>query len=109
MMDDQLGRFIEAQHATNLKMTETLSRIEQAQKDSSRRMFGGDGEKGAIDYIAEKTKKMCDDTDKVSTRVTALETTNGNAKSWLAGVIAVLGLETTAVGFYLSKFYHFKP
>lgn len=101
-----LNEFVVAQHATNLAMTGALARIEQSQKDMSQRLFGGDGQKGALPYFAEKDEKQCKENDtrfeKVETRVGSLETWKlGNLK-WIGGAVAVLTAEGTALAFYFN-------
>lgn len=90
-----INSFIEAQHALNVTMSNTLGRIEEAQKNTSQRLLGGDGQKGAIPYMNEKLEK-------VTTRVGKLETWKVGTLKWVAGVVAVLTAEGALLGFYFS-------
>lgn len=102
----ELNDFIHAQHETNLHLTETLSRIEQSQKDTVIRLFGGEGQKGVLPYMieqAEETARAASErTSKIEARVTLLENWKLGTLKWVAGCVAVLALEGTAFGMYLT-------
>lgn len=94
-MSDQLNGFIEAQHAQNLVVMQALGRIEQAQKDTSQRLLGGDGQQGAIPYMSSKVEKITD-------RVGRLEVWRTGTMKWVGGVVAVLTLEGGMLAFYFT-------
>lgn len=94
-MSDQLNSFIEAQHAQNLIVMQALGRIEQAQKDTSQRLLGGDSQQGAIPYLSAKVEKVSD-------RVGKLEIWKTGTLRWVAGVVAVLTVEGGLLAFYFS-------
>src|SRR5271157_5194259 len=79
-MLEQCNDFINAQHTTNLRITECLARIEQSQKDSMVRLFGGEGQKGVLPYMIEKAEET---TNKVNSRIAALE--RRRAMRWCQG------------------------
>jgi hypothetical protein len=93
--DNQLNEFINAQHAQNLTVMQALGRIEQAQKDTTQRLFGGDGQQGAIPYMASAAKEL-------TVRVGALETWKTGTIKWVGGVCALLGAEGALLAFYFS-------
>lgn len=103
----ELSEFINSSHERDLKLTDSLARIAQAQLDMNVRLFGGDGQKGAIPYMIEQAKEHADKVDKdmesVRVRVGKLETWRTGTKRWIAGAVAVLALEGTALGLYFSK------
>jgi len=99
-MSDQLNEFISDQHATNLHLTECLARIEQSQKDTNVRLFGGDGQKGTLPYMIEKAEETAKTIDG---RIKVLENWRGTSRAWIAGAVAILGLEGSALGLYISR------
>lgn len=105
-MSEQFNDFIAAQHTTNLNMVSSLARIEQMQKDTVQRLFGGDGQKGALSYMVESAKEQAeseaDRAEKVEIRVGALEGWRSGTLKWIGGVVAVLTLEGTALAFYFT-------
>jgi len=101
-----LHDFIAAQHERDLRTTETLATIAQSQKDMCARLFGGENQKGMLPYMIEAAKeqsaKMDDRFKEVETRTTSLETWRTGSKRWIAGAVAVLALEGSALGLYLQ-------
>jgi hypothetical protein len=95
MSDNQLNDFITAQHATNLSLTSSMSRIEQSMKDTNQRLFGGDGQKGVLPFVVEKH-------DELEKRMGTVETWKTGTVKWVAGVIAVLTLEGSALALYFN-------
>ena len=107
MGNDQLNDFIESAHARDLKFTEAISKMAQAQEDMNERLFGGPNRKGALDYLVSKVEESSKESIRqitvVADRTAALESWRGTSRAWLAGAVAVLGLEGTALGLYFSK------
>lgn len=99
----ELNDFIQSQHTRDLTITAAIATMTQAQQDMTRRMFGGDGQKGAIDYIAESIADQRKTTGEIAVRVGTLETWRTGSIKWVAGAVAVLALEGTALGLYFSK------
>lgn len=106
-MSDRLDSFIDSQHNMNVKLSESLSRIEQSQRDTIQRLFGGDGQKGVLPYMIEQAEQTKKDVDaahvKIIARVGTLENWKRSSRAWVAGAVAVLALEGTALGFYFNK------
>jgi hypothetical protein len=106
MPGDQLNDFINAQHERDLCITKTLATIEQQQKDMSERLFGGPNQKGLLPYLieqhAETAKDIRASVEKVNVRATALETWRTASTRWIAGAVAVLALQGTALGMWLT-------
>lgn len=105
--DQQLNDFIAAAHERDLKFTDALARISQSQTDMSQRLFGGTNQKGALDYIVTKVEESSKESirriDDITSRTGALETWKKTSRSWVAGAVAILTLEGTALGFYFTK------
>ncbi len=103
----QLHDFIASVHERDLKVTEAIARFTQAQEDMSARLFGGPTQKGMLPYMIENAattaKELRGQIEIVEHRTTALESWRGTSRSWLAGAVAILGLEGTALGLYFSK------
>lgn len=57
MANDQLNDFIEGSHARDLKFTDAIARMAQAQEDMNERLFGGPNRKGALDYLVSKVEE----------------------------------------------------
>ncbi len=110
MSDNQLHEFIAAQHQLNLTMAGGLARIEQAQKDTNTRLFGGDGQKGLLPYMIESAataaKEEGERISKLTERTTALESWRMGTNKWVGGVVAVLTLEGTALRLYFNSVSH---
>ena len=107
MPNEQLINFMQAQYDRDLLLTKTISdlavnvgAVAQAQKDFSCRLLGGENQKGVLTYLVEKNDKHIED---YNTRVGSLETWRRTSRSWIAGAVAVLTLEGTAIGVYFSK------
>jgi hypothetical protein len=47
----ELNDFIAAQHQTNIHLSEGMARVETLLAETNRRLFGGDGQQGALPYI----------------------------------------------------------
>jgi len=107
MSSDQLNDFITLSHDRDLKFTETLAKIQQAQDDMRGRLFGGPNQRGALDYIVAKveetSKESLHQIILIDDRTSRLESWKGTSRAWLAGAVAVLGLEGTCLGLYFSK------
>jgi hypothetical protein len=110
-VSDQLNDFIAAQHETNLKLTDSMARCEAGMErfsellaENTKRLFGGDGVEGALPYImkhAEQNAKTAEDRcEKVEKRAARLENWKRSSLAWVAGAVAVLTLEGTALAFY---------
>jgi hypothetical protein len=106
-MSDQLNDFIAAQHQTNLHLTESMTRVETLLAENSRRLFGGDGQVGALPFIMQEVKQNAEKAEescgKIEKRTRALETWKKNSRAYVAGVIAVLALEGSALAFYFNN------
>lgn len=104
-MSDPLNEFIFAQHQQNLKTTDSLARIEQMQRDTVQRLFGGDGQPGVLPFMSDAAKTCAKEEGeraaKIEQRVSLLEAFKTGTLRWIAGVIAVLTFEGTAVALYL--------
>jgi hypothetical protein len=87
--------FVESQHALNIKMSESLGRIEESLRNTNQRLLGGDGQQGAIPYMSGEVKK-------VNERVQKLETWKTGTLKWVGGVVAVLSAEAALLGFYFN-------
>jgi hypothetical protein len=103
----ELNDFINAQHERDLLMTERFSRIAQSQEDMSARLFGGPNQKGMLTYMiemaAETSKELRTDIKLIETRTGALESWKRSSKSWIGGAVAVLSLESMALGVYFNR------
>jgi hypothetical protein len=70
------------------------------------RLFGGPNRKGALDYLVSKVEEASKESIRqitvVADRTTALESWRGTSRAWLAGAVAVLGLEGTALGLFFQ-------
>lgn len=87
-MSDQLNDFIAAQHQTNIHLAESMTRCQTILEENSRRLFGGDGQEGTL--------------PKIETRLQAVELWKIGTVRWIAGVIAVLTLEGSALALYFQ-------
>jgi hypothetical protein len=94
-MSDQLNDFIAAQHQTNIHLSEGMARVETMLAENSKRLFGGDGQKGVLPYVVEKH-------DELEKRMGVVETWKTGTVKWVAGVIAVLALEGSALALYFN-------
>jgi hypothetical protein len=107
-VSDQLNDFIATQHQTNLHLTESMARVETMLGETTKRLFGGDGQEGALPYImrqAEETKnEQGERFDKIEKRTGKLETWKTGTLKWVAGAIAVLTLEGSALALYFQHF-----
>lgn len=83
-----------------MNMGSALARIEQKLDDNSDRLFGKAGQKGAITFLHEANEELKDTCGATNTRVTALENWKSGTLKWIAGAVAVLTLEGSAVAFY---------
>ncbi len=102
-----LHDFIAAQHERDLRTTDTLATIAQSQKYMYARLFGGENQQGILPYMIETVKEQSAKIDhrlkEVETRTTSLETWRTGSKRWIAGAVAVLALEGTALGSWLAQ------
>ena len=94
-MSDQLNDFINAQHQTNIHLSESMARMEGILSENSKRLFGGDGQPGALPKIYDK---LVD----IEKRTTVLELWKTGTVKWVAGVIAELTLEGSALALYFA-------
>jgi hypothetical protein len=105
-MSDQLNDFIAAQHQTNLHLTESMTRVETLLAENSRRLFGGDGQQGALPYMMQKVEKTAEEQNvrfgKIEKRAGSLEGWKRASLAWIAGAIAVLTLEGSALALYFQ-------
>lgn len=89
-----------------IEMSASQARTEQMLKDMNERLFGGPGQKGALSYMVERADERIrvEDvtTEKLTTRIVSLETWKTGTIKWVGGVVAVIGLEGTAVALYLN-------
>lgn len=106
MSGDQLNDFISQQHQTNLHLTESMARVETLLSETTKRLLGGDGQEGALPYImrqAEETKnEQGERFDKIEVRTEKLETWKISTVKWVAGAVAVLALEGSALALYFQ-------
>jgi hypothetical protein len=106
VMSDQLNDFIATQHQTNLHLTESMARVETLLGETTKRLFGGDGQEGALPYImrqSEETKKEQGERfATIEKRTAKLETWKTGALKWVAGAVAVLALEGSALALYFQ-------
>jgi hypothetical protein len=102
----ELNDFITAQHALNLDMARALSRIEQSQLDTKERLFGSANSQGVLPYLVEQSKVQAkeekEEITKLVVRTASLESWRTGTVKWVAGVVAVLGLEGTALAVYIN-------
>ncbi|HLX83778.1 MAG TPA: hypothetical protein VKR59_07760 [Terriglobales bacterium] len=102
----QLNQLVRDAHARDLKFTDTLATIVQAQKDMSQRLFGGEGQQGILPYMVQCGEKRDEELKKsfkeINDRLTSLETWRTGTKRWIAGAVAVLALEGTAFGYWMN-------
>lgn len=101
-MSDQLNEFIENQHARDIVNAERYTRIETLLSQQGERLFGGPGQKGAIAFLHEEHEKVVTSVAEVSARVGKIETWKTGTVKWIAGAVAVLGMEGTALAFVFS-------
>ena len=106
-MSDQLNDFIAAQHVTNVHLAEGMTRVQTLLEENTKRLFGGGGGEGALPFIMrtqkENAKTAEERCEKVETRAAALEGWKKSSLAWIAGAIAVLTLEGTALAFYFNS------
>lgn len=104
--NSQLNDFIASVHERDLKVTEAIARFTQAQEDMSARLFGGPTQKGMLPYMIDTAtttaKELRGQIEIVEHRTTALESWRGTSRSWLAGAVAILSLEGTALGLFFQ-------
>jgi hypothetical protein len=105
-MSDQLNDFIAAQHQTNIHLSEGMARTEQMLKDMNARLFGGDGQQGALPFIMQEAKiaaqEHSDRFTKIEKRTGKLEGWKKSSLAWVAGAVAVLTLEGSALARYFQ-------
>ncbi len=105
-MEFDINEFASNQHSMNVEMCKTLARIEQSQKDTTQRLFGGDGQAGVLPYMAEQARTVAKEAgervDKVELRLGAIETFKNGTIRWVAGAAAVLTAEAGLLTFYFS-------
>ena len=82
------------------ELAKNVAIVAQSQKYLSTRLFGGENQKGVLTYLVEKNDEHIKD---YNVRVGSLETWRSGTKRWIAGAVAVLTLEGTALGMYFSK------
>ena len=106
-MSDQLNDFIAAQHVTNVHLAEGMTRVQTLLEENTKRLFGGDGGEGALPFIMrtqkENAKTAEERCEKVETRAASLEGWRKSSLAWIAGAVAVLTLEGTALAFYFNS------
>ena len=109
MSEFDANEFVGEQHSLNIKMFESLARIEQSQKDTTQRLFGAEGQIGALPYITKKAEESAKEVgrrfDKIETRTTVLEGWKKGTVAWTAGAIAVLTFEAGALAFLLQHLH----
>lgn len=97
----------DGQHQININNALALGRIEQSLQDMNSRLFGAPGQVGALTYIAQQHKEhaveVAQDSEELGTRVAKLETWKLGTLKWIAGAVAVLTLEGSAVAFYFHS------
>lgn len=85
------------------KQTELTARIDQRVEDLHGRLFGN-GQPGILRHISDMADSAKDETVRVrselGTRINTLESYRKLDRRWLAGALAVLGAEGTALGIY---------
>lgn len=94
-MSEQFHEYVRQQQEINLKLTETLSRVEQKLDSNAERLFGAPGQEGAIKYLYTEAEA-------VKVRVGLLETWKIGTVKWVAGAVAVLLMEGTALAFFAN-------
>lgn len=106
MSGDQLNDFIATQHQTNIHLSESMARVQTLLEENSKRLFGGDGGEGALPFIMrtqkENAKTAEERCEKVETRAAALEGWKKSSRAWIAGAVAVLALEGSALALYFQ-------
>lgn len=106
-MSERFDEFIAAQHQTNIHLSEGVTRIETILTENTKRLFGGDGQIGALPYIMQKAEQNATEAEKhratIETRTSSLETWKKTSLAWIAGAVAVLTLEGTALAFYFNS------
>jgi hypothetical protein len=106
MSEFDVNEFVTAQHSLNIRMSESLARIEQSQTDTRQRLFGGEGQVGILPYMAEQAKTVAVESGKrvdgVETRLSAIETFKNGTIRWVGGAIAVITAEAGLVVFYFD-------
>ena len=95
MSDSFVNDFITAQHELNRDMSAALARIEMKLDTQHERIFGANGVQGALPYMHEEKEKL-------KTRVADLEGWKRGTLKWLAGAVAVLTLEGSALAVYVK-------
>jgi len=105
-MEFDINEFASNQHSMNVEICKTLARIEQSQKDTTQRLFGGDGQTGVLPYMAEAAKTVAKEAgervDKVELRLGAIETFKNGTIRWVGGAIAVISAEAALLAFYFN-------
>ena len=107
MPDERFDDFIAQQHQTNMHLTEGMTRVQTLLEENSKRLFGGDGQVGALPFIMQKAEQNANEAathrEKIEKRTGALETWKKTSLAWIAGAVAVLTLEGTALAFYFNS------
>ena len=102
----ELNDFINAQHTRDLEITRVLEHISTVQEDMSARLFGGPNQKGMLPFMIETANSTAaefrGELKIIDTRTGALEGWKRSSRAWVAGAVAVLGLEGTALGLYFN-------
>jgi hypothetical protein len=101
-MSDQLNDFINRQHERDLLAEQRWTRVETLLEQNSERLFGGPNQKGALVFLHEEHAKVTEDLGKVAGRVGKLESWKLGTTKWVAGALAVLTLEGTALAFVFN-------
>jgi hypothetical protein len=103
----ELNDFIAAQHQTNIHLSEGMARVETLLAETNRRLFGGDGQQGALPYMIQEAKATVEEQrrrfDKIEIRTGALEGWKKSSLAWIGGAIALLTLEGTALALYFNE------
>lgn len=94
------------QHQINIENARSLGRIEEALDQMNTRLFGGPGQQGALHYITEQQKEAAATVEKetkaLDVRVGSLERWKLGSRRWIAGAVAVLALEGSALAMYFN-------
>lgn len=101
-MSDQLNEFINKQHDRDIENATRYTRIETLLEQQSERLFGGPNQKGTLQFLHEEHEKVVASVELVSGRVGKIETWKTGTVKWIAGAVAVLTLEGTALAFVLN-------
>jgi hypothetical protein len=94
-MSEQFHEYVRQQQEINLKLTATLSRVEEKLDAQNDRLFGAPGQEGALKYLHTEAEA-------VKVRVGVLETWKTGTVKWVAGAVAVLLMEGTALAFFAN-------